>query len=125
MKKFYLGLFVLLGSLAGCTEEAETPVLEIEPNTDIQFDSEGGQKTITVKTNQEKWDVVSNQDWCIVSAEDEGHFTVSAAENTEAEARPEATVSVTAGNLKVTMKVNQSASGSTEPEPQASFEISL
>ena len=86
--------------------------LTLEPATDIVFEAAGGEKNITVTTNQEIWDVQSDQAWCVV-AKGEGQFTVTAAVNKLLEAMPQATVTVTAGEgdniIRKTLKVDQKA----------------
>lgn len=95
---------------------AETPVipaeLTLDPEEDIVFEAKGGDMKITVTTNQEIWDVQSDQTWCVVE-KGEGEFTVTAAVNKLLEAMPQATITVTAGegnNIATkTLKVDQKA----------------
>ena len=88
----------------------------LTPSSDIIFTSEGGERIISVRTNQQEWKVNSDQDWCKVIPNAEGNgFVVSAAPNHTTQELPEATVTVktSAGQLEenfatIRIKVKQS-----------------
>lgn len=101
----------------GDTEYIDVPraAVGLTPSTDIVFTSDGGERTIAVRTNQQEWTVSSDQPWCVVTQTPSADgFVVSAAPNPSKEALPEATVTVTtsADRIKdnfatMSFKVNQ------------------
>ena len=101
MKKFLLlAICALSVCLTGCSdndtpEQLPDPELTLAPDAPIAFPAEGGSVEITVTTNMESWNAVSDQKWCKVAVS-AGKFTVSAVENETPEAMPAATVTVTA-----------------------------
>lgn len=101
MKKFLLlAICALSVCLTGCSdndtpEQLPDPELTLAPDAPIVFPAEGGSVEITVTTNMESWNAVSDQKWCNVAVS-AGKFTVSAVENETPEAMPAATVTVTA-----------------------------
>ena len=101
MKKFLLlAICALSVCLTGCSdndtpEQLPDPELTLAPDAPIVFTAEGGSVEITVTTNMESWNAVSDQKWCKVAVS-AGKFTVSAVENETPEAMPAATVTVTA-----------------------------
>lgn len=101
MKKFLLlAICALSVCLTGCSdndtpEQLPDPELTLAPDAPIVFPAEGGSVEITVTTNMESWNAVSDQKWCDVAVS-AGKFTVSAVKNETPEAMPAATVTVTA-----------------------------
>ena len=100
---------------------AELSVSSVAP---VSFTSAGGTgEAITVTTNQQSWDAVSNQTWCVVS-KDGNRFTFTVAANTGAESRI-AVITVSAGNAaNVTIQVAQAGFGaelSVTPATPVSF----
>lgn len=103
-------LFIALSfvCIISCSEPP-IPTLEIDfVGESIAFTPqalESENRTIEVTTNQESWDAVSNQDWCIVTNES-NHFTISAKANNTSTQVPNATITVTAGSatpIKITV----------------------
>lgn len=66
-------------------EQLPDPELTLAPDAPIVFPAEGGSVEITVTTNMESWNAVSDQKWCNVAVS-AGKFTVSAVKNETPEA---------------------------------------
>ena len=107
MKTYHMILiFALSGCLliAGCSKnnpvpepEPEAPTLTVAPTEDMEFSAEATESyTIRVTTNQNNWNAVSDQGWCVVTRHDDS-FTVTAKENRAAAAPTPAKITVSAG----------------------------
>ena len=104
-------------------------VIKIEPNTPLEFEAEGGTKTLTVKTNQPKWGVTKKGDWFKYSTS-KNELTVTADPNTTSDPR-EGYLEIYALNEKnekvsepVTIKVTQKGMFTKiEVEPSKSLEF--
>lgn len=84
------------------------PTLSVSPSEAVSFTAEGGEKTFTVTTNQEIWNVISNQNWCQVTGKSGNTFKLLAKANETLSPRAAATITITAGEAKsVTLTVNQ------------------
>lgn len=127
MKKnllLFISLLTISVFMEGCKKEsvAPDPTLSIVPDSNILYEAAGGSTTITVTTNQEKWSVVSDQDWCAVAEIDETTFTVTAQANEGNDPMPQATVTVTAGTGKLKKELKFKVDQRGIP---AQFEIQL
>lgn len=127
MKKnllLFISLLAISVFMEGCKKDpvAPDPSLSITPDSNILYEAAGGSTTITVTTNQEKWGVVSDQDWCAVAEIDETTFTVTAQANEGNDPMPQATVTVTAGTGKLKKEVKFKVDQRGIP---AQFEIQL
>jgi len=129
MKKFLLlAICALSVCLTGCSdndtpEQLPDPELTLAPDAPIVFPAEGGSVEITVTTNMESWNAVSDQKWCKVAVS-AGKFTVSAVENETPEAMPAATVTVTAtsGERSVSRELQVSQEAGKEKYTDLSME---
>lgn len=129
MKKFLLlAICALSVCLTGCSdndtpEQLPDPELTLAPDAPIVFPAEGGSVEITVTTNMESWNAVSDQKWCNVAVS-AGKFTVSAVKNETPEAMPAATVTVTAtsGERSVSRELQVSQEAGKEKYTDLSME---
>ncbi len=92
--------------------------LKVEPNTPLEFEAEGGTKTLTVTTSQPKWDVAKKGDWFKYSTS-KNELTVTADPNPTSDPR-EGYLEIYALNEKnekvsepVTIKVTQKGATSS------------
>lgn len=89
-----------LACIISCSEPP-IPTLEIDfIGENIVFTPQALEteyRTIGVTTNQDTWNAVSNQDWCVVTMAS-NNFTVSAKPNNSSSPVPTATITVTAGD---------------------------
>jgi hypothetical protein len=101
-------MFVCVTGLYSCSNKDENqpdPILSVEPSM-LSFKSGEDSCNVVVTTNQQSWNVTSNQTWCTV-AKGENQFKVTAAANTETSNRT-AIITVTAGNATdVALSVTQ------------------
>ncbi len=126
----FLLISLLSAVLVACNQnekvETDPATLQLNPATDIVFDAAGGSRTIKV-TSDAVWTPSSDQTWCAVQKIDERSFTVTAQPNPSADPRPDATVTVQAGEgpslNTATLRVSQRGAG--EPAPQGSVVIEL
>ena len=107
-------------SLFACKEDDPpvtppvTPTLSISPSeATIEFIAAGEAKTVEVTTNQEEWNVTltpeDGHEWLSVT-NNEGSFTLTAAENTATTAPENVLITVTAGDAEpVTITASQAA----------------
>lgn len=96
---------------SACTKDKDEPTLSLnKPATPIEFTAAATETFVyEVKTNQQKWDVVSDQTWCKI-VKTAASFMVKADENFSTEAPAPATITVSAGNAKpIVIKVTQKA----------------
>ena len=61
-------------------------MIKVEPNTPLEFEAEGGTKTLTVTTSQPKWDVAKKGDWFKYSTS-KNEITVTADPNPTSDPR--------------------------------------
>lgn len=80
------------------SQEGSAPAeLSLEPDVEtLRILYNGAQESFFISSNK-VWTVVSDQDWCVASKQDERTMTISALENKTFEAMPPATVTITAG----------------------------
>ena len=110
--KRYLLLFFFFGLLSGCSDDDPVPAprLELDPQEDIIFEAEGGEKTVRVLTNLDEWTVTPSveEPWFELVAEvAEKTFTVKASKYESATPREEIVLTVAAGDQSVKIKVMQ------------------
>ena len=118
-KVFYMSM-LLMCIMTSCGDDnappTPDPTLSIAPATALHFTASATESNeINVKTNQDSWTAISNQNWCKVT-QDKNKLIVKADPNTTETSPAPATITISAGSAKSIMLAVTQDAATNEPD---------